>query len=81
MFRELSGGATVLMNDICEGHAICVGDALSMLDGYDDELYDDVTEELTAALSDGEWDVATAVIGGVELFATYADYETWNNQV
>ena len=77
MFRELSGEATVLMNDICEGHAICVGDALSMLDGYDD----DVTEELTAALSDGEWDVATAVIGGVELFKTYTDYETWNNQV
>ena len=78
MFRELSGEATVLMNDICEGHAICVGDALDILA---DEYCDEAGVELFYALSDGEWDVATAVIGGVELFKTYTDYETWNNQV
>jgi len=79
MFRELSSEATEIMTEICDGHAITVEGALGIR--ADEYPCDDIGIELLDTLTDGEWDVATAVIGGVELFANYAAYETWNNQV
>ena len=80
MFRELSEAGTELLISVCDNDVIDIKNALDMLVGYDDELYNDVTEELRTALSDGEWGFAIPACGGMLLFASWSDYVTAMNQ-